>query len=52
MTVEEIEIQKYRVCCPMCDADKCIKGHNECDAETWAKQKMQEVEHESNRMPD
>jgi hypothetical protein len=26
---------KYKVCCPMCDKDRCVKGTPECEAEQW-----------------
>ena len=46
MTVEEINILKYKVCCPMCDNDECVRGMDKCEAEIWAKQ--MEVENEQN----
>lgn len=30
---------RYWICCPMCDADKCVRGTEECDAEKWEKEK-------------
>lgn len=45
MTREEINIMKYKVCCPMCDNKKCVKGTYSCEAEQWAKSKVEsEVE--------
>ena len=39
MTAEEINNLKYKVCCPLCDHDKCVRGTDKCEAEMWAKQK-------------
>ena len=39
MTNEEINNMKYKVCCPLCDNFKCVRGTDECEAEIWAKQK-------------
>jgi hypothetical protein len=39
MTLEEINTMKYRVCCPMCDNKKCVRGTDSCEAEQWAKSK-------------
>lgn len=39
MTLEEINAMKYRVCCPMCDNKKCVRGTDSCEAEQWAKSK-------------
>ena len=39
MTLEEINTMKYRVCCPMCDNKKCVRGTDSCEAEQWAKRK-------------
>ena len=45
MTREEINIMKYKVCCPMCDNKKCVRGTASCEAEQWAKSKTEgEVE--------
>lgn len=41
MTLEEINNLKYKVCCPLCDNDKCVKGTDKCEAEIWAKQKAE-----------
>ena len=41
MTREEINIMKYKVCCPMCDNKKCVKGTKSCEAEQWAKSKAE-----------
>lgn len=41
MTREEIDTMKYIVCCPMCDNKKCVKGIDSCDAERWAKSKLE-----------
>lgn len=42
MTVDEINIKKYIVCCPMCDKQICVKGTTECEAEKWKAEKMKE----------
>lgn len=42
MTEQEIDTMKYKVCCPMCDNDKCVKGTAKCEAEKWKWKKMQE----------
>lgn len=44
MTKEEIDCMKYKVCCPMCDNEKCVKGTDKCEAEIWAKEKEKEAE--------
>lgn len=44
MTREEIDCMKYKVCCPMCDNEKCVKGTDKCEAEIWAKEKEAEKE--------
>lgn len=41
MTREEIDAMKYKVCCPMCDNKKCVKGTGACEAEKWAKSKAE-----------
>ena len=41
MTTEEINNIKYWVCCPMCDNEKCVKGTDACEAEQWAKSKIE-----------
>ena len=41
MTEQEIDTMKYKVCCPMCDNDKCVKGTAKCEAEKWKWKKMQ-----------
>ena len=41
MTREEINNMKYKVCCPMCDNKKCVKGTDSCEAEQWAKSKAE-----------
>lgn len=41
MTSEEINTMKYKVCCPMCDNKKCVKGTDFCEAEQWAKSKAE-----------
>lgn len=42
MTNEEINNMKYKVCCPLCDHDTCVRGTDACEAEIWAKQKESE----------
>ena len=39
MTEKEIDTMKYKVCCPMCDNKKCVRGTDKCEAEIWAKKK-------------
>lgn len=46
MTREEINNLKYKVCCPLCDNDTCVRGTDSCEAETWAKNKMESEEKE------
>lgn len=47
----DIDIQKYRVCCPMCDLSKCKKDSEECEATIWAKKKKdEEIENLENSM--
>ena len=41
MTREEIDTMKYKVCCSMCDNKKCVKGTESCNAERWAKNKLE-----------
>lgn len=41
MTREEINTMKYKVCCPMCDNKKCVRGTASCEAEQWAKSKAE-----------
>lgn len=41
----DIDKQKYIVCCPLCDNEKCVKGTDKCEAEQWKKKKLEsEVE--------
>ena len=42
MTKQEIDTIKYKVCCPMCDNDKCVKGTAKCEAEKWRKEQTNE----------
>lgn len=44
MTKTEIDRLKYKICCPMCDNLKCVRGTDKCDAERWAKEKSEEGE--------
>lgn len=37
MTREEINENKYKVCCPLCDNIPCRKETDLCEAEQWAK---------------
>ena len=30
---------KYKVCCPPCDDDECVRGTDKCEAEIWVKEK-------------
>ena len=39
--MEEINTMKYKVCCPMCENKKCVKGTDSCEAEQWAKSKAE-----------
>lgn len=41
MTREEIDNMKYKVCCPMCDNEKCVRKTDNCEAERWAKSKAE-----------
>jgi len=41
MTVDEINRIKYMVCCPMCDNEKCVRKTDKCEAEIWAKSKVE-----------
>lgn len=41
MTQEEINGMKYKVCCPLCDNEKCVRGTDKCGAEIWAKRKAE-----------
>ena len=41
MTNKELDNMKYKICCPMCDKDKCVKGTEKCEAEIWKKNKME-----------
>lgn len=41
MTKEEINSIKYFVCCPMCDNEKCVRNTDKCEAEIWAKNKVE-----------
>ena len=41
MTNEEINNLKYKVCCPLCDNDRCVRGTDKCEAEIWAKHKAE-----------
>lgn len=41
MTNEEINNMKYKVCCPLCDNAKCVRSTYKCEAEKWAKNKVE-----------
>ena len=41
MTNEELDIMKYKICCPMCDNEKCVKNTEKCEAEIWKKKQME-----------
>lgn len=43
---EEINNLKYKICCPLCDNDKCVRGTDSCEAEMWARDKMESEEGE------
>ena len=43
---EEINKMKYRVCCPLCDNEKCVISTDKCKAEIWAKRKKRKIESE------
>ena len=32
------ERNKYWICCPLCDNDKCMRGTDKCEAEQWEKE--------------
>lgn len=36
---EAINNLKYKICCPLCDNDKCVRGTDSCEAEMWARDK-------------
>ncbi len=40
----DLDKQKYIVCCPLCDNEKCVRGTDNCEAEQWKKNKESEVE--------
>lgn len=46
MTNQEIDTMKYKVCCPMCDNDKCVKGTANCEAEKWKNYKKGGIKNE------
>lgn len=48
MTDKEINNMKYKVCCPLCDNDECVRGTDACEAEIWAKQKTESEDKEWN----
>ena len=35
---------KYKVCCPMWDNKKCVKGTLGCEAEQWKRKKKMNIE--------
>lgn len=41
MTEEEINRIKYIVCCPICDNETCVRTTDKCEAEIWAKNKVE-----------
>lgn len=43
MTIEDLDTMKYKICCPVCDNEKCVKGTDKCEAEIWKKRKLEEV---------
>ena len=46
MTFEDYQqhlvMQKYWICCPMCDNQECIRGSDKCEAEIWQREKERE----------
>lgn len=40
MTNEELDKMKYKICCPACDNEKCVKGTDKCEAEIWKRRKL------------
>jgi hypothetical protein len=50
MSETEIDREKYIVCCPMCDNDKCCRGTDKCDAGIWAEGKRQQAGRRSDTM--
>jgi hypothetical protein len=36
MTAAEINNLKCKICCPLCDNKKCVRGSAKCEAEIWA----------------
>lgn len=49
MTLEEINNMKYKVCCPLCDNDKCVRETSMCEAEIWKREKLREVKVDEDR---
>ena len=46
MTNEELHAMKYKICCPICDNYKCVRGTAKCEAELWKKWRMRQMENE------
>ena len=46
MTDEELDAMKYKICCPMCDNYKCVRGTEKCEAELWKKRRMKQMTNE------
>jgi len=46
MADKEINNMKYKVCCPLCDNVKCVRGTDKCEAEKWAKYKKESEDKE------
>lgn len=40
MNEHDLDVLKYKVCCPVCDSEKCVKGSDKCDAEIWKREQL------------
>lgn len=52
MTNEELDAMKYKICCPMCDNYKCVRGTEKCEAELWKKRRMKQMTEEDKLFED
>lgn len=46
MNEHDLDTAKYKVCCPLCDSEKCVKGSDKCDAEIWKREQVKERKNE------
>ncbi len=37
----DLDKQKYIICCPLCDNEKCVRESEKCEAEQWKKRMME-----------